>query len=1012
MISAKHSPPCLPGTVPRTRLFAACDRALADAPVLWIEAPAGAGKTRLAASYLESASRPTRWLNADPGDRDPVAFFATLAAHASDAALPDLATERALDLENFGRRFFRHWFAAVPPGTVLVLDDWHVTLGSPIEALLPALADQVPAGSHVIVLSREGPGPALARLELNDRLRRLQSDTLAFTSDEARDLASHLGLVLSEATLTQIVPATGGWAIGVQLLMRGYLGSARQPVSPTVLGAYVEQELLAPLNEAERGILLSASLLDTFDGALVAAVSGQPDTMRVLEALSQRTGLVAPVGADSNVFHCPALFRDVLRDRARHLMPPSAYAALVGRCADHLVGEDRAAAAFELLRQTAEPGVLPTFVERHGESLVVTGRTETLRGWLDALPPDAFEASPRLRLWRGLCRSFLAPREALDDIAEAYRRFTAANDTGGAFSAAVAAVESGLAQVHDLPALDPWIEALAATIDAAATDAERLRGWYALVYAAQCRNPGQPRVSEGVAWLRAYARRTQDPSERLICGVALVFHACVAADHVLGQEIIDLVAPRLTDDMPSPVTRWLWHYWRGLYHLWRIEYVDATREWDVSVQLCETHGLKALEYVILANVVMVDLAEDRLTDARRHLDIIDAAFTGTESMARAFFWLGEMFYRFAVKDHASTREATDHFLQTARRAGLFSLEMLALTDVAALRLIDGDADGAAILVAEARARTTGTVTRHCEGQITGIEAAVAYVRGDRDSARTLFSRTLDLVGHKGTCGCLLWVRSGLSILFSEAWQAGERPDLIRELIRRHQIPAPTSFTRPWPWPVQIRAFGPLEIRIDDRLLLPDGKSQHRVLDFLRVLIAEGGQDVRAERVADVLWPDSEGDAAMTNVRGTVKRLRELLGHAETVRVFDGKIGLNTRLVWLDLWALRELVDALDEGRPIIDASGSRADALLFDLYRAPLFEAEPGGWLDNARQRARRQFARAVSVLVRRARQTGDETAAADLLERAMVRDPGLRGVEGIGPREVGGPTGLQRWGS
>jgi hypothetical protein len=631
-----------------------------------------------------------------------------------------------------------------------------------------------------------------------------------------------------------------------------------------------------------------------------------------------------------------------------------------------------------------------------------------LRQWLTALDAADFEASPRRYLWRGICRSYLEPRSALDDIALAYRRFRAANDTTGAFEAAVAAIESGLAQIHDLPSLDPWIDALAETIDAAQTDADRLRAWYALTYAAHCRKPGQARLREGIAWIRGYVHRTTDPLERLRCGVALIFHACVAADHVLGQEIIDLVAPRLDNQMPSPVTRWLWHYWRGLYHLWRIEYAEATREWDVCVGLCDTHGLKALEHVVLANVVMVDLAEDRLSDARRHLDIIDAAFTGTESMARAFFWLGEMFYRSASKDRAGTREAMDHFVRGARAAGLFSLEMLALTDVAALHLIDGDVEAAEVLAREARARTAGTVARHCDGQISGLEAAIAYLRGNREEARELFSRTLDLIGHKGTCACLLWVRSGLGVLFSEAWQTGERPGLIRELIRLHQIPPPTSFTRPWPWPVEVRAFGGLEIRIDSQLCQPDRKAQHRVLDLLRLLVAEGGQDVRAERIADTLWPDSEGDAAMTNVRGTVKRLRDLLGHPDTVRVFDGKIGLNPRLVWTDVRALRELVDTLDAqpGGAAVDDDGP---TLAFDLYRAPLLESEHGDALDSARARQRRQFARVVSVLVRRARDRGQEARAADLLERALLRDPEIRGVEGIGPMTVAAATEIQR---
>ncbi len=1008
MAQPKFALPRLPGTLPRHRLFRSCDQALATMRALWIHGPAGSGKTRLVSAYGERGAGAVRWFNADQGDRDPVSLFHGLATLSGACDLPDFAREQPFDLDNFSRRFFREWFQTAPPGTILVLDDWQAVAGSLADATLPALIDQIPDGCALMVLSRAAPAPVLARHVLNDRLGLLAMDELAFTAEEAGELAEHLGTLLPAAALSEIIASAGGWAMGVHLLLKSGVRARSLSRPDQMLQAYLEKELLDSLGPVEREVLLTVCLVDVMDDALVSTLSDVPGAPDVLRDLARRNGFLVSVASDGHGLRCPALIRDLLRESARASLGAPALERLASRAADALASRGRTREAFDVLRSNGPAGALPGFVAAHGGDLLATGRTETLRQWLSALDAGAFGASPRLHLWRGICRSYLEPRVALEDIGVAYRGFRASNDTAGAFEAAVAAVESGLAQIHDLPALDPWIDALAETIDAARTDADRLRAWYALTYAAHCRKPGQPRIREGIAWIRGHVHRTTDPLERLRCGVALIFHACVAADHVLGQEIIDLVAPQLDDQMPSPVTRWLWHYWRGLYHLWRIEYPEAMREWDVCVGLCDTHGLKALEHVVLANVVMVDLAEDRLSDARRHLDIIDAAFTGTESMARAFFWLGEMFYRSASRDPAGTREAMDHFVRGARAAGLFSLEMLALTDVAALHLIDGDIDAAEVLAREARARTAGTVARHCDGQISGLEAAIAYLKGNREEARELFSRTLDLIGHKGTCACLLWVRSGLGVLFSEAWQSGERPGLIRELIRLHQVPPPTSFTRPWPWPVEVRAFGSLEIRIDSQVCQPDRKAQHRVLDLLRLLVAEGGQDVRAERIADTLWPDSEGDAAMTNVRGTVKRLRDLLGHPDTVRVFDGKIGLNPRLVWTDVRALRELVETLDAP----SGAASVADdgpSLVFDLYRAPLLESERGDVLDNARVRQRRQFARVVSVLVRRARERGQEAHAADLLERALLRDPEIRGVEGIGPMTVAVATEIQR---
>jgi hypothetical protein len=138
---------------------------------------------------------------------------------------------------------------------------------------------------------------------------------------------------------------------------------------------------------------------------------------------------------------------------------------------------------------------------------------------------------------------------------------------------------------------------------------------------------------------------------------------------------------------------------------------------------------------------------------------------------------------------------------------------------------------------------------------------------------------------------MLWVRAGLSTLFGAALQISRYAPLVRDLVRRYQVPPPKRAGSEWPWPVRIHSLGQLRIEVDDTLVPFGRKAQQKVLELLKALIAEGGREVDGGIVADWLWPDVDGDAAQSNLRGTVKRLRELLGHPESVRLFDGKISL-------------------------------------------------------------------------------------------------------------------------
>ncbi|MDS4067986.1 MAG: BTAD domain-containing putative transcriptional regulator [Candidatus Competibacter sp.] len=132
----------------------------------------------------------------------------------------------------------------------------------------------------------------------------------------------------------------------------------------------------------------------------------------------------------------------------------------------------------------------------------------------------------------------------------------------------------------------------------------------------------------------------------------------------------------------------------------------------------------------------------------------------------------------------------------------------------------------------------------------------------------------------------------------------------------------------WPWPVRVYTLGRFALVLDGKPLKATGKPQHRPLELLEALVALGGRAVHGEALIEALWPDAVGLGAQKTLQITVRRLRELLGGAETLRVHDGKLTLDAGRCWVDAWALEELYRRL---MVCLFAQGHRAEAM--EVYR-------------------------------------------------------------------------------
>ncbi|MBK8018585.1 MAG: hypothetical protein IPK20_18950 [Betaproteobacteria bacterium] len=989
--SAKVSRPRLYAPIPRERLFARLD-ALRSHPCVWISGSPGSGKSTLAASWLDGEG-------ALANVAGPAVLFYNLselvfAGAAQDEDTRWLTGDYLPDLAGFGQRFFRDLFGRLPENAVLVFDDVQLA-GESLIAHLDVAVSQVPPGMSILLLSREDPPVAMARSMANGSLVCIQGRDLAFTPEESIRIAAAGGVALPE----ELLSLCEGWAAGLALMIAGSLrDGARLPEAGTrsreLIFAYFAKEAFRGLAAPVQRLLMRTSLLRDLTAETAAALADEPDAGSWLNELYHRQHFLTRTAGGLGIYRFHDLYREFLRefleahssdDERRRL---ESTAAQISESAGDI---ENAVLLFHGLGHEEQ---IRRLVLAHADDWTRSGRWQTVGRWLSLIPEREGEA-PWLLYWRAVCTQIPDPGAAKDMFIRAYEGLEADGDRKGRFLRAIAIVER--AGEHGRLSAARSLDSGTGVLPRFAFRRRRRQP--------ACARLVCVRVRRDVPHARTPAHRTR---RRLADGHAARWPAAPdrRCDH-RGRRTGDVQLRQRASGRGRGTRQGDARYSlpRGrsasdtmalVYMAWRVppladRYEAAKAAWEEALAIAHSTGLDLLNLLPHSMLSLTDLVEDRWETAEWRLSEMRRISIQGRPLAEATYWMTELFLRFYRGQTDRTDQAIERMLESTGRCGIVHMEVICRTDAAAVLLLLKKTERARPMIAEAKALVAGTHVHVADVQIPALEAVMAFHDGEVEAARKKLDEALVRERIIGSCGCLLWIRSGFSALFADALERGIHLELIRDLVRRFEIPPPSRSISVWPWPIRIRALGTFGIDFDGAAWRPDGKSPRRLLEFLKMVVAEGGCGVSSDRLVDLLWPDSDGDAAQINLRVTVKRLRDLLGSSDAIRLFDGKVSLNERLCWLDLQAFEELVTSILAIRQTGDFDWIDKGEQLLALYRGPMLAGEAGAWLEPARRKLLNRFVESMLSVSRGLSGAGEISESCRLLDAAISREPDAR---------------------
>jgi LuxR family transcriptional regulator, maltose regulon positive regulatory protein len=928
--TVKFNRPSTKGVVLRENLFKTLKQ-LSGTPVIYVQGPAGAGKTALISSYLECFKIPCLWYKLDEGDRDPASFFyylrqAVKSVHPENkkSQIPLLTPEYLKSIPLFTRLFFQQLFTEIRLQRVLVFDNFQAIADrTEFQKAFANGLKVIPPEKQMMIISRKAPPSIFARLKAHSNIAVLNWDELRLSLDESRQIAGLRGYDhLTGDQIALIHKKCEGWATGLILVLKVDPLHLSKPISHSAKNLlddifnYFAGEVFEDLEPEIQNLLLRTAYMPNLHARHAAQLTANPNAEALLAELSKNQYFVTPYSDEEPVYHYHQLFRQFLISEAEKNLDLDLRIAIQNNSAHLLLESGNIEDAASLFIVSENWQSLIDVIVSNAENLIEKGRHETLFTWINSLPRVKRAGLPWLSYWLGVCQLIKDPEIARRHFIKAFERFKQRQNAIGIYSAWSSIIDTFIYAWGNMKAMDRWISELQPLLnqypisEGPVKDKIASAMFCALIY----RQPQHPDIGLWEERVRHIILHAEDAQLKIMLSSHLIlYYTWWIGAQEKAAFLADIIQIDLKEKKVAPLHYIVWRSIEGASLWMRNRFAESHAALIDGLETSENNGIHLWDFMLLANMVYLHLCRRKLDDADYYLHRMRFILKTRRKMDISQYHSLNAYARLCKGNLGRALEHIDAAIELADTSGWPFPYHFYLTEKADILIESGEYDQAEDLLDTAFKFGRLVESSNLIYKSSWLRALIHYKLGNKEKTEYYLRMYLKNSIINSTVNHAYWRSDVMAPLFIEALKHGIEVDHIKRLIGEHGMIPPKNCQIPenWPFKVRIYTLGHFSLVVDDQPIPTETKRKNKPLEMLKALVACVGHEISDDTISDCLWPDTDGDRALQNFTVTLHRLRKLIGHPGIIILKDHKVCLNSDLCWVDIWALQRLFGDLD-----------------------------------------------------------------------------------------------------